>query len=222
MASGMRGMLHDVRDALKFRYYRTFKGRRVLRFQGAQYPYLYRRYNLTVQNERAVELPIAWAAVSQCAPDQVLEIGNVLAHYFPIQHQVLDKYEVAPGVINADVVDFQPGRQYDLIVAISTLEHVGWDEDPRDPPKFRRAVENLTSLLAPGGKLLITLPVGYNSEVDAVLRERSMPFATLGFLKRTTPDNIWKETDWNAVANEKYLTRVPTSTAIAVATIVRS
>jgi SAM-dependent methyltransferase len=221
VASGVRNALHEVKVTLKYRYYRAFKGGRVLNFQGAKYPYLYRRYNLTVQNERAVELPIAWAAASRCAPDRVLEIGNVLAHYYPIKHQVLDKYEVAPGVINADVVDFQPGKQYDLILAISTLEHVGWDEEPRDPPKFRRAVANLTSLLAPGGTLLITLPVGYNSEVDTVLRERALPFTTLGFLKRATPDNIWREADWNAVANEKYLTRVPTSTAIAVATIVR-
>ena len=35
---------------------------------------------------------------------------------------------------------------FDLIVAISTLEHVGWDESPRDPAKAPRAVEVLRSL----------------------------------------------------------------------------
>jgi hypothetical protein len=38
---------------------------------------------------------------------------------------VLDKYEQAPGVINEDVVSFSPPQKYDLIVSVSTLEHVG-------------------------------------------------------------------------------------------------
>lgn len=221
VADEAREALHELKLALKHGYYTTFKGGRTLTFQGVEYPYIFHRYNLTAQNERAIELPIAWAEVSKVRPDRILEIGNVLAHYFPIQHQVLDKYEVAPGVLNADVVDFRPNRDYDLIVAISTLEHVGWDESPRDPPKFRRAIANLASLLAPGGKLLFTCPVGYNSEVDAVLRDRSIPFTTLGFIKRMTDDNVWQEADWNAVANCRYIESIPSSSAIAVATIRR-
>lgn len=221
MADEARDVFHSLKVSLKHQYYSAFKGGRVLTFQGVEYPYVYHRYNLTAQNERAIELPIVWNAVSRVAPDRILEIGNVLAHYFPIQHQVLDKYEVAPGVLNADVVDFHPGREYDLIVAISTLEHVGWDESPRDPSKFRRAVLNLASLLAHGGKLLFTVPIGYNSEVNAVLRDRSIPFTTLGFIKRMSDDNLWQEADWNAVANCRFIESVPTSSAIAVATIVR-
>ena len=38
--------------------------------------------------------------------------------------------------------------KYDLIVTISTLEHVGWDEEPRDPSKVLRAIENLKSCYA--------------------------------------------------------------------------
>jgi hypothetical protein len=40
----------------------------------------------------------------------VLEVGNVLSHYFPVHHDVLDKYEKAKGVINEDVVEFSPAK----------------------------------------------------------------------------------------------------------------
>ena len=69
---------------------------------------------------------------------KVLEVGNVLSWYGPVHHDVLDKYEVTSGVINQDVVDFVPRHQYNVIVAISTIEHVGWDETPRDPTKVLR------------------------------------------------------------------------------------
>src|SRR5262249_52539414 len=35
-------------------------------FQSARYPYFLHPYNLTWSNERAVEIPIAWAAVRGC------------------------------------------------------------------------------------------------------------------------------------------------------------
>jgi len=51
----------------------------------------------------------------------------VLSHYFAVKHDIVDKYEIAPSVVNEDLVNFKPGKKYDLIVSISTLEHVGWD-----------------------------------------------------------------------------------------------
>ena len=39
-------------------------------------------------------------------------------------------------VINEDITYFQPNHKYDLIVSISTFEHIGFDEDPRDTVKF--------------------------------------------------------------------------------------
>ena len=58
------------------------------------------------------------------------------------------------------------------IVSISTIEHVGWDETPRDPNKIPRALENLTTrCLAPGGEIVVTLPIGYNTYLDKLLKE---------------------------------------------------
>ena len=58
-------------------------------------------------------------------------------------------------VINEDIVDFSPSKNYDLIVSISTMEHVGWDEYPNDPPKILKGLRNLTRLLSPRGSLLL-------------------------------------------------------------------
>jgi SAM-dependent methyltransferase len=216
--SGVRKLLHEAKVSALFGYYRTFKSGRTIEYQGRTYPYLYRRYNLTVRNERAVEVPIFVDLVNQYPADRVLEVGNVLAHYFPVSHDRLDKYERAPGVVNADVVDFQPGKTYDLIVCISTLEHVGWDEQPRDPSKMLRAIENLRSLLAPGGKLAISLPLGYNAEVDRLVRARELPFTSVGYLKRDA-DNRWREVSWQEVQGMEYNHYILTANALVIGII---
>jgi hypothetical protein len=101
---------------------------------------------------------------------------------------VLDKYEQTPGVVNGDVVDVRSSKLYDLIVGVSTLEHVRWDEEPRDSPKFLHGVERLTTFFAPDGKMLITLPVDCNAALDGFLKEgRASPLLrTCGVSARTT------------------------------------
>ena len=84
-----------------------------------------------------MEVPVAQAFVDRHPPDRVLEVGNVLSHYRPQQHVVVDKYEQAAGVLNRDVIDLSDLGDFDLIVAVSTLEHVGLDEEPPDPGQAR-------------------------------------------------------------------------------------
>ena len=57
------------------------------------------------------------------------------------------------------------------IMSISTIEHVGWDETPRDPKKILLALENLTGCLASGGEIVVTLSIGYNTYLDRLLKE---------------------------------------------------
>lgn len=129
-------------------------------------------YNQTARNERAVELAIAADWLEDYADTSAtgLELGNVLAHYghhFPQRRRVVDKYEVAEGVQNVDVFDV--ACYYPWIVAISTIEHVGHDEEPRDPDAARRAIWHLYDHLLPGGQMLITIPGGYHHALDAYL-----------------------------------------------------
>jgi SAM-dependent methyltransferase len=170
---------------------------------GRRYRYLFDRHKFTWLTERAVEVPVAQSLVDQHAADRVLEIGNVLSHYRPQQHAVVDKYEQAPGVLNRDVLDLAGLGQFDLIVAISTLEHVGWDESPRDPGKAVRAIGILRSLLAPGGLLAITVPVGYNTAFDAALRSGEVPLKRAVALRRAGGTR-WREVAPSAVWSAPY------------------
>ncbi len=146
----------------------TFTG-----WDGAELPYFCHRHNVTWRNERAVELPVAVDFLYRHGDGTGLEFGNVLNHYgLGKPRTVIDRYETAAGVTNIDVLDIDPRLRFDYIVSISTLEHVGWDETPREPGKAELAYQHLRSLLAPGGRMLITIPLGHHEHLDELVAAR--------------------------------------------------
>jgi hypothetical protein len=195
------------------------------RYDGAEHAYLRHPYNYTWLNERAVEVPLAEAVLAGTAPARVLEVGNVMAHYRPVGHTVVDKYERAPGVHNLDVVDLPTAADlagpYDLVLTVSTLEHVGFDEEVRDPDKPARAIAALTALLAPGGRLWCTFPVGYNDALDEQLRNGSLGFTRLTALRRTGRSNRWEQVPVEEVWGTAYDWLLYTAQALVVAELVR-
>lgn len=176
-------------------------------FRGETYEYFYRSYQRTWRNERAVEIPIVWRIVLENRDKRVLEVGNVLAHYFEVSHDLLDKYEEYENVINEDIVSYNPSEKYDLIVTISTLEHIGWDEAgvaPREPFKALQALENMKNILNPGGMIIATWPVGMNTHLDKMLDEGKIPFSECYCMKRSSRQNTWVEASWSEVRNLAY------------------
>jgi hypothetical protein len=174
-------------------------------FDGRSYPYFYHFCNKTWKNERGVEIPIFREILLRHQAQRILEVGNVLSHYLPVHHDVVDKYEVAPGVINQDILTYTPTERYDLILSISTLEHIGWDETPCEPNKLLRVIEHLRSrCLAPRGKLVASLPIGYNTFFDELLRDGKSPFTRQQFLKRISTRNYWVESDWDGCRDMAY------------------
>ena len=139
----------------------------------------------------------------------MLEVGNVLAHYGAPGHDVLDKYEDAPNVINDDIVDFTPDAPYEAILSISTLEHVGWDERPREPDKTLRAYRALRTMLAPGGAMLLTCPIGQNPHLDEYIQQEPLDFPERHYLQRVSRDNEWREVDLRAVRGRSVPPPVP-------------
>src|SRR4029450_12030196 len=172
--------------------------------RGRSYRYGVHLHNQSWRNERIVELPIVLAEMAARPGARTLELGNVVAHYTRRTHDVVDKAEPSPGVVNEDIVDFRPAQPYDLVVSVSTLEHVGFDEDVRDPQKVLRAVEAIRRLLAPGGLAVVTLPLGYNPELDAHLDAGRLRFDRTGYLKRVSAANAWVETEWAGVRGSAY------------------
>jgi hypothetical protein len=81
---------------------------------------------------------------------------------------------------------------------------VGWDEKPRDPKKIPRALENLTTCLAPRGEIVITLPIGYNPYLDKLLKEDKIRFNKQYYLERISKDNKWIQVDRSDICDAKY------------------
>lgn len=134
---------------------------------GSRLPYFVHRHNSTWLNERAVELPLVIDFLRRHGTGKGMEFGNVLMHYgIDGPPEIVDKYERNPRVVNVDILDYAPKPPLDYIVSISTLEHVGWDERPKEPAKVLRAFEHLQSLLVPGGRMLLTAPLGHNDFLD--------------------------------------------------------
>lgn len=159
---------------------------------GVQYPQLVHYYNRTWRNERAVEIPLA-VAFLDAHPGPALEVGNVLVNYGPIGHVVVDKYEKGAAVVNVDVVDYHPDTRFAAIVAVSTLEHVGWDEDITDATKILRAVRSLRGLLTPTGRMLVTCPLSYNPYLDGLIANDGTGAERQAFLVRRR--HVWIESD---------------------------
>ncbi len=198
--------------------YRVLKPGRTFTFRGKTCAYFCHIYSRTWLSERAIEIPIASEMVKRHQGDRILEVGNVLSHYYLVNHDIVDKYEKGEGVINEDIVSYRPAEKYDLIVSISTLEHVGWDETPREPMKVLAALENMKNLLRDGGEILVTLPVGYNPELDRLLKQGAIRFSEFYCFKRTAR-YTWSETCWPDIENTAYGHPFPYANSLVIGVI---
>ena len=169
---------------------------------GRKYKYFYGQYmdqkdhlggKMGQIGERIMEIPYVMEVVRSQNFKNILEVGNVMSHYFNFNHDVLDKYEVNGGVFNEDIVDFFPEKRYGLIISISTIEHVGFDEPTKEEGKAYRALARIRELLDKGGMAVITVPLGYNPEIDEIVRKSSLPFTRKIYMKRTSILNRWKQ-----------------------------
>lgn len=193
-------------------------------FRGRLLNAFYHRYNMTWAGERCIEIPIARTYLDQFAGKAVLEVGNVLSHYFPVAHDVLDKFEKGPGIINEDIIGFAPPKQYDLILSISTFEHIGYDDEAEgsSSQKIQNAITWCTQkLLAPGGRLVITVPVGYNPELDQLIQNGGLKPSSELYMRRV------RNLDWVVSAKAEALkcrfrTPFPYANAILMAEFLKS
>lgn len=183
--------------------YKVFRRWKTFSFQNKKYNYFIAFYNNTWINERIVEIPIAMDFINKFYGKRILEVGNVLSHYYPFEHDVVDKYDTASGIINEDILDFKSTEKYDLIVSISTMEHVGWDETPKDELKVIRALENMKKLVKPQGIILITMPLGYNPPLDGLLKNGTVKFDEQYYMIKLNKNNEWRETSWSEVQGIK-------------------
>ena len=215
--SGSRLILTLFSNTIILEYYRIFRSNAMFEFNGKKYHYFYSLYGATWRTERAVEIPIVWEYVitSRKSQQKILEVGNVLSYRFDVSHDILDKYDKIDYVINEDVVDYNPPYKYDLIVTISTLEHVGYDEEQKDPRKIIAALQNLKSLLSSEGKLVVTLPIGQNTQLDMLIVNGELAFDKMYYMVREK-NNTWKEVKELDPIKVTYNSQIPSANAIII------
>lgn len=194
----------SVHLRVSFYYHRVFSNNKRFNLNNKRYKYFIHRYNQTFFNERCVEIPIINEFIKEIGPGTILEVGNVLSHYFNYGHTVIDKFEKAKGVINVDAIDYKPSIKFDRIISISTIEHIGWDDHPRDDKKIPVAIAVLKSLLAPGGKLVVTAPMGYNPNLDTMIKGGILNFTEQYFLKRINAYGEWEEIKMDETTGAEY------------------
>lgn len=192
--------------------------RRTFPFQSAELNYFYHRYNMTWACERCLEVPIGRFYVEQFRDRRTLEVGNVLSHYSPVQHDVLDKFEQGKGIINQDIVGFAPAEPYALVLSISTFEHIGFDDEAATPSdeKIRAALATCREFLAVDGKLVITVPIGYNPHLDRLIREQALGASREFYFERAA-FLAWRPTNQHEALAKRYRRPFPYANAILVA-----
>jgi hypothetical protein len=162
---------------------------------GGTYKYARHWTNAAYSTERVVEIPLVMKYVNECLVNKgsILEVGNVLSHYHSFPHDTVDKYEKSKDVLNIDIVDYLLEKKYDLALSISTLEHVGYDEEEKCPWKILAAIEHMTHATKVGGKVIFTVPLGYNTHMDGYFKYNLIPVTEKHLMQRISCRNEWIE-----------------------------
>jgi hypothetical protein len=215
----------------------------------------YNRIPFNNRAERAVEVPLAFEFLARHQQQKkILEVGNVLSHYENALSDVLcvrtrriiDKFEVADGIENLDLMELDPEDKQDAIICISTIEHVGQNCTPNgafgehhkktDLEAPLKALAKVYDLLAVGGQALLTVPVGKLLDggwyiqfspqyLQLVVSKYGVPREALsvGYLKQvargsgwSNPPQIWVETEPEALREVRYDNLWSNARAIAV------
>lgn len=173
----------------------------MFKFNEQEYEYIDMVPNQTRLNERRVELPLAMEFLDWFEDQEILEVGNVTYHYTEIHHDVLDLNEKVRNypIINEDILTWEPKRDYDAILSISTLEHTN------DPLKAVKKILNMAD------HVLITIPLGY-LKTDEIFDSG----IKMNFLKRVSKDNEWVQAERSEVIDAKYNQPFPFANAIMV------
>jgi hypothetical protein len=194
--------------------------KRTFAFRKQQLEYFYHAYNMTWATERCIEVPIAREFLKHADPSETLEIGNVLSHYGPVEHDILDKFESGRGIMNQDILTFKPPRKYRLILSVSTFEHIGFDDDVGEGSreKILKAIHRCREFLQPQGHFVLTVPIGYNPDMDGIITEGALDSQREDYFKRSGP-RVWKPTSKAEALTCRYRKPYPYANALLVAEI---
>jgi hypothetical protein len=161
-------------------------------YRDTQIPLFNSSYNTTINNERGVELPFAEKFISllDAKGEDFIEIGCVTPYYFSTSRRklVIDPTDSHPQAVKKDAIDCEYYNEN--IVSISTIEHVGYGDYGLAAEKGK-SIELLNKILAQCKDFFITLPFGFNLELDKyILNELRIDYRLILFFQRQN-DALW-------------------------------
>ncbi len=190
-------------------------------FNDKKYAY-WKQTNPLARTERLIEIPIFADLVQKNKSKRIMELGNVLYHYISNDHTghtVVDKYEQCAGVINEDIISYKTDKKFDLIISVSTLEHVGWEENPKEESKCIAAIDNMKKLTKKGGRIIFSVPLGFNHFLDKAIEQGRIKLDEQYFMKRVSLTNRWKQCSYAQARKVKYAYPFVCGNAITVGVI---
>lgn len=126
-------------------------------------------------NERIVEVPFVFKNLPQVNKAKILDVG-CCETIMPIQLSSLGykvtgidirPYDLSHpnfSFVQEDICETKLlPNQFDLIICISAIEHIGLDTiygRSNKKSSDKKAIKSMFSLLKPGGKILLTMPAG--------------------------------------------------------------
>ncbi len=195
---------HKVFAHLLHFIFNKFVKKEKFNYQSNLLEVFYNKYRITWANERMIEISIFKHIIDSSKNNSILEVGNVLSHYFDVSYDILDKYEIMENIINEDIVSFKPNKKYDLIISISTFEHIGYDEEKQEPEKILSVIKHLKSLLTENGKIIFSAPIAYNSNFDNFVFSKKIKLNQITYLNRSKKFNLWSIVNEGTAIKSKY------------------
>ena len=215
----MRYGLHKSFPGAMHWIFKNFVKFSTFEFDNNELDVFFNKYRTTWANERMIEIPLFHYLVEKYCDKRILEVGNVLPHYFDVNHDVLDKYEQGENVINEDIAQYKPEINYDIIISISTFEHIGYDEDQLRPEKIFEVIEHLKNMLNPNGKIIFSIPIAYNPYLDEFIFHNRINLNDEQYYTRKRKFNKWEKTDRQTAADSDYGNPYYCASTILIGTI---
>ena len=183
---------------------------------GEKYEY-FLAYGSRGLNERIVELPLVCKYIQEHIGKNILEVGSIFTLLLGDVFDAVDLTEKGENIINVDIAHYKPNKKYDLILSLSTIEHFGHGDygDEKDPIKLKKALKHIISLLSDEGTFFATAPIGWNLQLDGLIRRKQLPFQDIYFMKRIS-SGVWKQVDLNGALEAKYNYPYPNANAIMI------
>ena len=106
---------------------------------------------------------------------------------------------------------------FELILSISTFEHIGFDDDASvsSGEKILAAVRHCQGLLTESGRLVLTVPLGYNPDLDRLIVSGTLGVARQSFLVRRGFSR-WEECDLQTALAHPYRHRFPYANSLGI------